>query len=156
LSNFTRKFNKNSFQVLTPELFIKRGGTAEVQLQFTIPFIVQNLVIGQDYDEVSDLHVNLAVLNESSISCNDKKRKFCGISVKGYRFKDRGNYSTDIWKQNHTITVYNRDNGDYTDFDRHITLRLETSEIGDRIYGNGSKIFSNIALPDIQASKQKI
>lgn len=135
---------------MTQQLTIDRGGTGNVQLQFTIPYTTHSLVnpsTGKTLS-LSDLNINLAVLNESSISCKDGKSKLCGINVKGYSYNDRGNYSTDDWKQTHTIKIFNRDNGDYTDFDRHITLRLETGGTN----GEGSQIFSNILLPDIQAS----
>ncbi|XP_056007282.1 uncharacterized protein LOC125666050 [Ostrea edulis] len=133
-------------KVLTPQLTIDRGGSGNVQLQFTIPYTTEDLLIPNFDTTVSDLNVNLAVLNDSSVSCKDGNSKLCGIKVKGYSYNDRSKYSTDDWKQIHTIKIFNRDNGDYTDFDRHITLRLETGGTN----GEGSQIFSNILLPDIQ------
>jgi hypothetical protein len=120
-----------------------------VQLQFTIPFINENLVLNNIDIPPSDLNVNLAVLNETSISCKDGEGTLCGINVEAYSFNDRGKYSTDDWKKIHTIKVFNRDNGDYTDFDRHITLRLETGGTSKK----GSQIFSKITLPDIQVGQ---
>lgn len=137
---------------MTPQLTIDRGGSGNVQLQFTIPYTTEDLLIPNFDTTVSDLNVNLAVLNDSSVSCKDGNSKLCGIKVKGYSYNDRSKYSTDDWKQIHTIKIFNRDNGDYTDFDRHITLRLETGGTN----GEGSQIFSNILLPDIQASLGKL
>ncbi|XP_061167273.1 uncharacterized protein LOC133176126 [Saccostrea echinata] len=137
-------------KILTPILRISRGQTAEVKLQFTIPFINQNLIITipgtPPNDEQSKLNIQMAVHNSSSRVCDDPNRKSCDTEVNAYKYKERDKYNTDDWKVVHEIKVQNKHDGDFKLIDKHITLRFETGSTN----GPGSKIWEDITLPDIQ------
>lgn len=135
------------FKVLTPTLRIARGGRADVNIQFTIPFVNQHGILRLPSGVVHaqpPLLINMAVHGDS-VDCNDPNKNLCEKKVYAYKREDSDKYNTDDWKGVHSIKVYNKDDGDYT-IDKHITLRLETGGTS----GTGSKIFDNIILPDIQ------
>lgn len=135
--------------MLTPTLRMVRGRSADVNIQFTIPFINQHGVLRLPFgaiDAQSPLLINMAV-HGNSIDCNDPNKNLCEKKVYAYKRDDSDKYNTDDWKGVHSIKVYNKDDGDYT-IDKHITLRLETGGTS----GTGSKIFDSIILPDIQVT----
>lgn len=93
----------------------------------------------------SSLIISLGVHNESR-NCNDPNKENCDIKVSAYKKQEAKKYDTDEWKTVHSFKFYNKDDGDFTPIDKHITLRLETG----RTKGTGSKLFDNLILPDIQ------
>uniref|UniRef100_A0A8W8NV44 VWFD domain-containing protein n=1 Tax=Magallana gigas TaxID=29159 RepID=A0A8W8NV44_MAGGI len=136
-------------KVLTPTLRIVRGRSADVNIQFTIPFVNQHGIVRLPlgailFEDQPPLLINMAVHGDS-VDCNDPNKKLCEKKVYAYKREDSDKYNTDDWKGVHSIKVYNKDDGDYT-IDKHITLRLETGGTS----GTGSKIFDRIILPDIQ------
>lgn len=140
-----------SFKVLTPTLRMVRGRSADVNIQFTIPFINQHGILRLPsgavlVDAQPPLLINMAVHGDS-VDCNDPNKNLCEKKVYAYKREDSDKYNTDDWKGVHSIKVYNKDDGDYT-IDKHITLRLETGGTS----GTGSKIFDSIILPDIQVT----
>lgn len=134
-------------KVLNTILKIPRGGHKDVELQFTIPFVSAHLIIGtgKGIEMQSSLLISLGVHNESG-NCNDPNRKNCDIKVSAFKKQEANKYATDEWKTVHSFTFYNKDDGDFTPIDKHITLRLETGGTT----GTGSKLFENLILPDIQ------
>lgn len=80
------------------------------------------------------------------MACDDPNEINCDTKVLAYKKQDTDMYATDEWKTIHSIRVYNKDDGDFTLIDKHITLRLKTGATN----GVGSKIFENLILPDIQ------
>lgn len=138
------------FKVLTPTLRIPRGGREDVKIQFTIPFVNIHGIIRTFsgiilQDDQPQLFINMGV-HGSSAFCNDRNKNLCDKKVYAYKREESHKYNTDDWKIIHNITVYNKDDGDFTLIDKHITLRLETGSTE----GTGSKIFEKIILPDIQ------
>lgn len=81
-----------------------------------------------------------------SVECDDRDKKLCDVTVNAYKIDESDKYDTEDWKAKHKVKVYNRDDGDFTIIDKHITLRFETGATD----GVGSKIFQGITLPDIQ------
>lgn len=81
-----------------------------------------------------------------SVSCDDLNKKNCDTKVFAFKKQETNKYATDEWKSIYNVRVYNKDDGDFTIIDKHITLRFKTGVT----YGNGSKIFENLILPDIQ------
>lgn len=136
-------------QVLTPILNIQRGGSEEVHLLFTIPFINRHLIFPSSNtiknEDQPPLYINMGVHGES-MECNDPNQKSCDIKVYAYKIEETSKYATDEWKVIHKIKVYNKDDGDFSLNNRHITLRFQTGTV----LGNGSKIFEKLILPDIQ------
>lgn len=137
--------------MLTPTLRMVRGRSADVNIQFTIPFINQHGILRLPsgpvlFDAQPPLLINMAVHGDS-VDCNDPNKNLCEKKVYAYKREDSDKYNTDDWKGVHSIKVYNKDDGDYT-IDKHITLRLETGGTS----GTGSKIFDSIILPDIQVT----
>lgn len=120
-----------------------------MQLQFTIPFVNTHWTILSESGVVradqQQLYISMAVYGES-IECYDKDINNCETKVDAYKIQDTSKYVTGEWKVIHKIRVYNREDGDFTLTNRHITLRFETGSTS----GNGSKIFENLILPDIQ------
>lgn len=119
-----------------------------MQLQFTIPFVNRHGILsyGSVVEESqTSLYINMAVYGES-IECYDQNTNNCETKVDAYKIQDTSKYITGEWKVIHKIKVYNREDGDFTLKNRHITLRFETGSTS----GNGSKIFENLILPDIQ------
>lgn len=142
-------------QVLTPTLKIPRGGSAEVQFQFTIPFINRNIIVrGSDlktvhYDHQKSLYISMEVHNKST-GCGNENSKSCDIEVTAFKRTETKRYETEEWKVVYKKKIYNRDNGDYAIIDKHITLRFATGKTdGD----SGSKVFENLNFPDIKVSK---
>lgn len=129
---------------MTSTLHIPRGGHGEVELQFTIPFISTHNILGH-IEFQSPLHINTAVHGESS-DCGDPNKNFCDITVYAYKRNESHIYDTDAWKAKHKFKVYNRDNGDFTLIDKHLTLRFETVTT----IGGGNKIFEGLTLSDVQ------
>lgn len=136
-----------STKVLKTILRIPRGGHKDVKLQFTIPFVSEHLIIGtvNGTEWQSPLLISPGVHNESG-NCNDPNKKNCDIKVSAFKKQEANKYATDEWKTVHNFTFYNKDDGDFTPIDKHITLRLVTGGAS----GTGSKLFDNIILPDIQ------
>lgn len=134
--------------MLNPTLRIPRGGHQDVQLQFTIPFVNQNGIIGtlniQPY-----LKIRMDIHNSSS-NCKDDNKESCETKVYAYKKQDTVKYDTDDWKIIHKVPVYNKDDMDFKDIDQHLTLRLKTGETR----GNGSRLFEKLTLPDIQVKYQ--
>lgn len=115
-------------------------------LQFTIPFINQNIVRqGATSTVQNPLYISLGV-HGGSLTCDDKHKKACDYTVYAYEKQETYKYETDNWKVIHSIPIYNKDNGVYKINDKHITLRLETGFTESP----GSKIFQYLSLPDIQ------
>ncbi|XP_062614467.1 uncharacterized protein LOC134276206 [Saccostrea cucullata] len=136
-------------KVLTPILRINRGQSAEVELQFTIPFINENGIAYFPFgteNAQSDLNIQMGVHNSSSLSCDDKNRRACDTKINAFKYNDRDKYNTNDWKVVHKIKVQNQDDGNFKLIDKHITLRFETGSTN----GEGSKIWEYITLPDIQ------
>ena len=131
-------------QVLKSTLIIPRGGDGEVEFQFTIPFVNRQYILPGLEDQKA-LYINMGV-HGGSVECDDQNKKLCDVTVNAYKIDESDKYATDDWKAKHKVKVYNRDDGDYTLINKHITLRFETG-ITD---GVGSKIFEGIPLPDIQ------
>lgn len=129
---------------MTSTLHIPRGGHGEVELQFTIPFISRHNIRGH-IEGQTPLHINTAVHGESS-DCGDPNKNLCDITVYAYKRNESYKYDTDAWKAKHKFKVYNKDNGDFTLIDKHLTLRFETrtNSVG------GSKIFEGLTLSDVQ------
>ena len=138
-------------QVLTSTLHIPRGGNGEVEFQFTIPFVSRhNIIPGQNIEDQTSLYINMGV-HGGSVECDDPNKKLCDVSVNAYKIDESDKYDTDDWKVKHKIKVYNRDDGDFTLIDKHLTLRFETGTTD----GVGSKIFEDLTLPDIQVFPRK-
>lgn len=140
-----------ALKVLNSTLRIPRGGRQDVMLQFTIPFINQNIVrqgTGTPSTVQDPLYISLGV-HGGSIACDDFNKKACDYKVSAYKNHETYRYETDDWKVIHSIPIYNKDNGVYEVNDKHITLRLETGFIESP----GSKIFEYLTLPDIQVSQ---
>ncbi|XP_062617865.1 uncharacterized protein LOC134279469 [Saccostrea cucullata] len=139
-------------KVLTPQLFIDIGGKADILLQLTIPYAAENLVIYGQVLETTDLLVRAYIPQNSSLYCVNSSFKYdstdrrCEIRIKGYSYNERDKYESNIWKQVYKMTIYEQGNAFRNLLERGITLPLKTSET----HGEGSKIFSNIHLPDIQ------
>lgn len=130
-------------------LRIPRGGRQDVMLQFTIPFINQNIVRqGTSRIVQNPLYISLGV-HGGSLACEDLNKKACDYTVSAFTKHETYRYETDDWKVIHSIPIYNKDNGVYEVNDKHITLRLETGFTESP----GSKIFQNLTLPDIQVSQ---
>lgn len=133
---------------MTSTLRIGRGKHEDVKLQFTIPFISQHGILNRSgifKEKQPELYISLSVRGGSA-DCNDPNNKHCDTNVSAFKKQEAYRYDTDEWKKIHSIRVYNKDDGDFTLIDKHITLRLETGATN----GVGSKIFENLALPDIQ------
>lgn len=138
-----------ALKVLNSTLRIPRGGRQDVMLQFTIPFINQNIVRQGTPSTVQvTLFISLGV-HGGSIACDDFNKKACDYNVSAYEKHETYRYETDDWKVIHSIPIYNKDNGVYEVNDKHITLRLETGFTESP----GSKIFEYLTLPDIQVSQ---
>lgn len=119
-----------------------------MKIQFTIPFVSQHGIInigGKLTEQQPSLFISLGV-HGGSVDCDDPNKRNCDTEVSAFKKQDTDRYATDEWKNVHSIRVYNKDDGDFTLIDQHITLRLETGATN----GVGSKIFENIILPDIQ------
>lgn len=94
-------------------------------LQFTIPFINQNIVRqGTSQPVQNPLYISLGV-HGGSIACDDLNKKACDYTVPAYEKHETIRYEIDDWKVIHSIPIYNKDNGVYEVNDKHITLRLE-------------------------------
>ena len=135
-------------KVLTSTLSIPRGGNGEVEFQFTIPFVSRHNIWqqpGQKIEDQTPLYINMAV-HGGSVDCDDPNKIMCHVTVNAYKIDESFKYDTDDWKAKHKVKVYNRDDGDFTLIDKHITLRFETGATD----GVGSKIFEGITLPDVQ------
>nr|XP_034320108.1 uncharacterized protein LOC117687527 isoform X18 [Crassostrea gigas] len=133
-------------KVLNSTLRIPRGGRQDVMLQFTIPFINQNIVRqGTSRIVQNPLYISLGV-HGGSLACDDLNKKACDYTVSAFTKHETYRYETDDWKVIHSIPIYNKDNGVYEVNDKHITLRLETGFTESP----GSKIFQYLTLPDIQ------
>lgn len=134
-------------KVLNTTLTIPRGSHQDVKLQFTIPFVNENIITKNPKRTSNDqtpLDINLEVHN-GTVDCHDPNRETCEKQLFAYKWRERDRYATDDWKVIHNIRVYNRDDGDFTLIDKHITLRLKTTTIS-----SGGNIFENLILPDIQ------
>ena len=125
-------------------LQIPRGGDGEVEFQFTIPFVNRHTISGGRVFQ-TPLYINMAV-HGGSVDCDDPDKIMCHVTVNAYKIDESYKYDTDDWKAKHKVKVYNRDDGDFTLIDKHITLRFETGPTD----GVGSKIFEGITLPDVQ------
>lgn len=136
------------FKVLDSILKIQRGGHKDVKIQFTIPFVSQHGVInitGKLIEQQPSLFISLGV-HGGSVECDDPNKRNCDTEVSAFKKQETDRYATDEWKSILSIRVHNKDDGDFTLIDKHITLRLKTGATN----GIGSKIFENIILPDIQ------
>ena len=125
---------------------------AEVEFQFTIPFVNRHyirVIQNQTKERQTPLYINLGV-HGGSLECDDHDRKMCDVTVNAYKIDESHKYDTDDWKAKHKVKVHNRDDGDFTLIDRHLTLRFETGTTD----GVGSKIFEGITLPDIQVGNR--
>ncbi|XP_078330755.1 von Willebrand factor D and EGF domain-containing protein-like [Crassostrea virginica] len=131
-------------KVLTSTLHIPRGRDGEVEFQFTIPFISKHY-IREQFEGQTALYINTAVHGESR-DCDDPNKNLCDVTVSAYGRNESHKYDTNAWKVKHKFKVYNRDNGDFTLIDKHLTLRLQTGTTSD----GGSKIFENLTLSDVQ------
>ncbi|XP_062618288.1 von Willebrand factor D and EGF domain-containing protein-like [Saccostrea cucullata] len=136
-------------KVLTPTITMTRGGSASIQLQFTIPYVMESLEVNHVFGNQFCLFVSLATVEGNLTACRAKDAKHCDIEIKAYRYNEREYYATDKWKEIHTMNIYNTDNSDFKDATRDVTLRLQTG--GTHSIDN---IFENVTLPDIQASKK--
>lgn len=110
-----------------------------MKIQFTIPFVSQHGIInigGNLTEQQPSLLISLGV-HGGSVDCDDPNKRNCDTEVSAFKKQDTDRYATDEWKNVHSIRVYNKDDGDFTLIDQHITLRLETGATN----GVGSKIF---------------
>lgn len=136
------------FKVLDSILKIQRGGHKDVKIQFTIPFVSQHGVTnitGKLIEQQPSLFISLGV-HGGSVECDDPNKRNCDTEVSAFKKQETDRYATDEWKSILSIRVHNKDDGDFTLIDKHITLRLKTGATN----GIGSKIFEKIILPDIQ------
>nr|XP_022310403.1 uncharacterized protein LOC111115834 isoform X2 [Crassostrea virginica] len=142
-------------KMITPKLRIPRGGSAEAQFQFTIPFISRHSIIKvglpPPLQGVKILEHQMALfvsmyITGGPVDCNDLDRKACDVQVKAFKRTESEKYDTDDWRVIHTKKVYNRDDGDFDILDKQVTLRFATGVTN----GVGSKFFDSITLQDIQ------
>ena len=124
---------------------IQRGGQGEVLLQFTIPFISRHL-ISKRGEIQTPLKISIGT-HEGSLGCSNSQNP-CSLEIPAYKIQEKDMYDTEKWKAIHKIPIYNKHDGDYALIDRHVTLRFKTVFGG----GNGSEIFNNITLSDIQVN----
>lgn len=135
---------------MTSTLHVPRGGKGEVEFQFTIPFISIHNILG-DLDDQESLYINMAV-HGGSRECDDLHKNLCEVKVNAYKKQESYKYNTTDWRAIHKVKVYNRDDGDFTLKDTHITLRFEAITATD----GGGKIFDGLKLPDTQVFCQRI
>lgn len=89
-------------------------------------------------------------IHNSSSDCKDDNKETCETKVYAYKKQDTGRYDTDDWRVIHKVRVYNKDDNNFANIDKHITLRLKTG--GTR--GIGSRLFEKLTLADIQVKYQ--
>lgn len=86
-------------------LRIPRGGRQDVMLQFTIPFINQNIVRqGTSISVQNPLYISLGV-HGGNVTCDDLNKKACDYTVSAYGKNETYRYETDDWKVIHSIPI---------------------------------------------------
>ncbi|XP_062618287.1 von Willebrand factor D and EGF domain-containing protein-like [Saccostrea cucullata] len=143
-------------KVLTPQLYIKKGNSADLKLQLTIPYADETFVIPAGYaHSAQELIVIVNISTNTLLECDRdymvyKRNDFmiCEIRIEGYSYQERGNYGTDVWKRIYSMSIHNHNYGDVALSDRVVSLQLRTRST----HGSGSRIFSNIKLQEIQVN----
>lgn len=118
-------------------------------MQFTIPFINRHFRTISQADIQDPLDIDV-VTTTGSLGCDNTENGQCGIKIDAYKKHDSYKYESDVWKANHTITIYNRQDGDFALIDKHVTLRFKTNITGRK--GVASEIFHDITLSDVQVN----
>ena len=132
-------------QVLNSTITIERDGEATVMIRPTIPFASETIEFNSKQLEPTPLYIQLSLPENSSCEVEVAK---CSINIRSYRHNERQMYENpNNWKKIHAIKIFNfGDIGYNVPYHRH-SLRFTTGEIN----GNGSQIFADSALQNVQA-----
>ncbi|XP_062586749.1 uncharacterized protein LOC134248353 isoform X2 [Saccostrea cucullata] len=135
-------------KVLTPQLYIKKGNSADLKLQLTIPYADETIMISGYATRAPQLIVTAKISKYTLLECDREYISFkrddymiCEVWIKSYTYTERDSYETDDWKRIYSMSIHNHG---YRD--RVVSLQLRTRQT----LGPGSRIFSNIKLQEIQ------
>ena len=132
-------------QVLNPTITIERDGEATVKIRPTIPFASETIELNSKQLEPTPLYIQLSLPENSS--CN-VFAKSCSTNISSYRHNERQMYENpNNWKKIHTIKIFNSEGLRFYIGNHTISLRFTTG----KCRGNGSQIFDDSALQNVQA-----
>lgn len=130
---------------------MKRGGSATIKLQPTVPFVSDTVVLGNTI--VSRLPIALDV-RVGSTRCQSQTTvngHTCSEAIIGYSYQERNNYATSAnWNKVVNYTVVNKNNAAFS-IAHSVTLQLTTSS-GHGIVG---LMFGALSFPDIPVRSSK-
>lgn len=116
-----------------------------MELETTIPFAAESVMLNGIPQPVSDLDIHLTFINDDHSKCSGSgSSNQCSVKIKSYSYSERHKYESDEWRQNLSFPVYNKDTDGYVS-SGSMTLKLKTGSTS----GIGSKVFEHISLPDI-------
>ena len=112
----------------------------------TIPFASETIeIVGANQLEPSPLYIQLSLPENSSCKVFAKS---CSTNISSYRHNERQMYENPSnWKKIHAIKIFNSEGPRFYVGDHTISLRFTTG----KCKGNGSQIFDDSALQNVQA-----
>ncbi|XP_061170968.1 von Willebrand factor D and EGF domain-containing protein-like [Saccostrea echinata] len=128
-----------------PNIELERKGSKNVELEMTIPYASESIVINGVPEPVSDLDIHLFFKSNHTSHCSGSMTTSnCNIKLRSFSYNERHKYENGEWKKSITFQVFNQDTDNYV-INSQWTLQTRTGITK----GIGSKIFEDVSLPDI-------
>lgn len=140
-------------QVLNDTLSIERNSNATLMLRTTIPIVLETIETSSS-QVTSQIDVELSFPGSTGMSCQSQSSfRQCKVTIKSFLYNDRQLYENPSnWYNVTSMLIHNYDQHKYDLAGPKLVLRLKTSNTN----GEGTKIYGNVTLHDVQVRQRML